>query len=136
MSKRTYYLSTLLLASFVVMLLYIVFQFTPDIALILLSLVFFVVLVRFTISLKRDKDNNDSSNDNKYLPFVLQKNKFLRLVFASLAVSVIISAALAPIFVLILNVESLILYIESYFGYHILGLSIIVSPFVWKFLQD
>lgn len=137
MNNRIYHLILFLMASFIVMLLYIFFQFTPNIIFLLLSFIFFIALLIYILSMRDNICKNGSTdNHNKYLPIILQKSKILRVVFASLAVSVIITSFLFVVFNFIFGIDALILYVESYFMFHIIGLGVMVSPFVWKFLKD
>lgn len=136
MRNSTYYLSLLFLACFVVMLIYIFTQFSPHIAFWGLSFVFLAGAIYLVICLKKDKNTNHNANNNRYLPFLLRRSKFLRIVFASLALTVIISALSLPLFLFFFDINTIVGYIENYFEYHILMLSVLVLPFVIKYLRD
>ena len=136
MRSSTYNLSLLLLACFVVMLIYIFSQFSSNITFWGLSVVFLAATVYFVACFKRDKESKGNASNNRYLPIALQQSKLLRIVFATLALAVIISAILIPLSLIFFDIEIIISYIENYFEYHILILSVLVLPIVIKYLRD
>jgi Na+/melibiose symporter-like transporter len=118
------------------MIFYIFFQFSPGVIFAILGVVFLGALVIFSIYLRKDKISGEEVSTNKYLPFLLQKSRLLRIIFASFALTLIFSVILSPIFIFFFDLETVINYTEKYFGFHFIVFGLLLSPFVAKRLKD
>ena len=133
--KRAYILSLVLLCLFGTMIVRLTFADFPNITIIASIIIFSGGIILLICKLRKKITSKQEESGNDFLPPILKHSRALRVLFAIVALALIVSVLALPVFLLFLSIDQIFIYIENYFFYQIAILGVFFIPFVLKKLK-
>lgn len=133
--NRAYILSLVLLGLFSIMVIRLSLADFPSLQIIASVLIFFGGITLLVYKLRKKINTKPEESGSGFLPPLLRQSRTLQILFATVAIALIVSVLVLPVFLIFFSIDQILNYIENYFFYQLTLLGVFFLPFVFKRLK-